>query len=88
MRSVGPRRTVFIYIIHSGLPTGRSPYGRGPWDRGGLRLYGFCDFCQLAGGFDGADEGWRDVFFFQGLADETAEDDAFVAVEPGEIIDI
>lgn len=33
------------------------PYRRGPWDRGGLRLYGFCDFCQLAGGFDGADEG-------------------------------
>ena len=37
MRSVGPRRTVFIYIIHSGLPTG-SPYGCGPWDRGGLCL--------------------------------------------------
>ena len=34
------------------------------------------------------DEGRRDVFFFQGLADEAAEDDAFVAVEPGEVIDV
>ena len=84
MRSVGPRRpAVRVYFHYSQW----APHGE-PLRKSPKPLHGFGDFGQLAGGFDGADEGWRDVFFFQGLADEAAEDDAFVAVEPGEVIDV
>ena len=80
---MGPRRpAVRVYSHYSQ----RSPHGE-PLRKSPKPLHGFGDFGQLAGGFNGLDEGRRDVFFFQGLADEAAEDDAFVAVEPGEVID-